>query len=362
MDCEHKRQGCVKCGENAVDRGISCCAECTEDSCSARCERAILSQTKSLLESAAKPSHLPHTIEMITTASAFDYSEVDAETASFLRQKETIIGGYIHRTRFDVGQELKEAQEKLAKHRYGCFGKWVASLGLKESTAYELINYHTLILRHAEKRELLESASYTLVREIAKPSADPDLRQKVLDGDITSHKDYQELLRQKREADTAVTTANAALALKAGEILALQNELSTRQLVEIEKPPADYEIVKARALKADRLEREVKRLQISEEKLSEMEGSITALQVKRGDLAAQINATLAINPLIAEAKELVKRIAPMKYSKPLSELRNNEPMKESLLSLVGSVRSWCDEMDDLLIRNIRRAEEVIDVE
>ncbi|MDT8901875.1 hypothetical protein [Anaeroselena agilis] len=338
MDCQHKHDGCVKCGEDAANRGITCCAECDTD-CAARCTWALLMKTKSVLNSADapredKPTQLPDNIDLMTPPSTFDYSQIDAETAGYLRQKETIIGGYMHRTRFDVGQELKEAQERLAKHRYGCFGKWVASLGIKESTAYELINYHGLILRHAEKRELIEKVPYTLAREIAKPSADPELTQRVLDGDITSHKDYQELLRQKTK---------------------LEQELKARPTV----APADYEVVSKAAARVGIMEKRVATLEASEEKLAEMETAISSLQEKRSDLASQINASLALGPFIADTEELIKRLAPAKYSKPLSEIRTNEPMKENLLTLVGSVRAWCDEIDELL-NNIKRVE-VIDV-
>lgn len=332
MDCPHKKPGCVKCGENAADRGISCCAECS-DECAGRCEWALIERTKSLLANAPQ---LPQVAEIIAAPTAFDYSQVDNDTADFLRQKEMAIGGLMHKTRDMVGQELKEAQDKLARHRYGCFGKWVASLGIKESTAYELINYHGLILRHAEKKEFIQGMPYTLAREIAKPSADPELKLKVLAGDITSHKDYQELLKEKQQ---------------------LQDELKARPTV----PPADYEVVRKAAARVGIMENRVANLEASEEKLAELETAISGLQEKRSGLAAQINASLALAPYIADINELLKKLAPTKYYPYLAEIRNNEPMKESLIALVGAIRAWCDETDDFVIRNIKRLE-VIDSE
>ncbi|AOY76893.1 DUF3102 domain-containing protein [Clostridium formicaceticum] len=80
----------------------------------------------------------------------------------------------------DLGRELKEAQDKLAQHGYGCFGEWLESIGFKQRNAYRLIErYEKLILPNWHNRELLEDLPVSLTYEISKPSADQELKQKV---------------------------------------------------------------------------------------------------------------------------------------------------------------------------------------
>lgn len=44
-----------------------------------------------------------------------------------------------------------------------------------------------------EQRNLIEDLPVSLTYEIAKPSANPELKQKVLDGEIKTLKEYKEL-------------------------------------------------------------------------------------------------------------------------------------------------------------------------
>jgi len=126
----------------------------------------------------------------------FDYSNLPSDTVEYLHTKELIIEGVFHKARFEVGRELKEAQEHLAKNGYGCFGNWCESLGFKKQTTYNLINYSNLIVQQLDNRQLLESLPKKLAYEIARPSAPLELKQAVLNGDISTHKEYQELKKQ----------------------------------------------------------------------------------------------------------------------------------------------------------------------
>jgi len=133
--------------------------------------------------------------------SPFDYAVVDTETSEFLQQKAINIEGLYHKARFDIGKELKAAQEKLSKHGYGCFVQWVESVGFKFQRAYELIDYYDLIFRNSDKQDLIEGLPKTLAMAISKNSAPTELKQAVLNGDITTHKEYQDLLKAQKEAE-----------------------------------------------------------------------------------------------------------------------------------------------------------------
>ncbi|MDD3157458.1 hypothetical protein [Anaeromusa sp.] len=132
--------------------------------------------------------------------SGFNYASVSTETKTFLQRKEAVIEGAFHKARFDVGRELKDAQDHLAQNGYGCFQQWAESIGFKPDTTHRLIRYHELIIANGDKREFLEALPKRLVDEIARPSVNPEIKDAVFSGDITTHKQYQEAIKAQKEA------------------------------------------------------------------------------------------------------------------------------------------------------------------
>lgn len=137
------------------------------------------------------------------TLSGFDYSILDVNIADFLKQKEINMKEVVSDAYYQIGKELKEAQAELAgDNQYnGVFQKWYESLGFSKRSVYNYINYHNLLVQQLHDRETIEQLPKKLAYEIAKPSADPELKEKVLDGDITTYKEYQLLLAEKKELE-----------------------------------------------------------------------------------------------------------------------------------------------------------------
>ena len=125
----------------------------------------------------------------------FDYKQLDEETASFLEQKENNMREIVGKAYTNLGKELYEAQEKLANHnKYeGIFHKWFTSIGFKKDRVYDLINRHKLLVGNSDKMDLIEELPLSLSYEIAKPSANEALKEKVLEGEIKTLKEYKEL-------------------------------------------------------------------------------------------------------------------------------------------------------------------------
>lgn len=81
------------------------------------------------------------------------------------------------------------------------FRAWCASIGIGKDTAYRLLNVQTLIDGSTdEELRTLEKAPAKLLYAAAKPSAPPELVQAVKEGDITSHKQYQDLLKKYKKS------------------------------------------------------------------------------------------------------------------------------------------------------------------
>lgn len=85
------------------------------------------------------------------------------------------------------------------------FQRWCESVGIKRSTAYNLLQVQMLLSSsNTEEQATLEAASPSLLYAAAKPSAPAELVQAVKDGDITTHKQYQEALAEIRARDAKI--------------------------------------------------------------------------------------------------------------------------------------------------------------
>lgn len=122
----------------------------------------------------------------------FDYSEIDLEIAQYLKQKEQDIKSIFSKAYTEIGEILWEAQEKLSSHHGGVFETWYESLGFKKDKVYRLIARYRLVLANCENRNLVENLPLSLSYEIAKESCSQELREKVLNGEITTLKEFNE--------------------------------------------------------------------------------------------------------------------------------------------------------------------------
>jgi hypothetical protein len=133
----------------------------------------------------------------------FDYTQLDEEAKKFLKEKEKEMHGIVANTYTAIGKILKEAQEKLAKAGYGCFLQWTESLGLKKDKVYSLINRYELILSfgNSERQKIIEALPVSLAYEIAKKNTNETVKEKVLNGEINSLKEFKEYMGQSEEND-----------------------------------------------------------------------------------------------------------------------------------------------------------------
>ena len=159
----------------------------------------------------------PASLEAESAPAAFDYSGLDASTAERLRNLARRAMEAKQRYVLDLMEIVVEAHRELcdtvvARCDNGTFGKkddpcraWCASIGVGRSTAYNLLQVQALMDGSTpEEQEVLAEAPAKLLYAAAKPSAPAELVQAVKDGDITTHKQYQELLAEVRERDAKI--------------------------------------------------------------------------------------------------------------------------------------------------------------
>lgn len=167
--------------------------------------------------------------ETACSAAEFDYSGLDAQTVTDLHLAEQT---------YTSGRKLAEmglrrmadgvsiAHDALCvtiatKCRNGkgafsdsekTFGGWCESVGLNRKAAERLLQVAKLFDSSSPRQQqVLEELSPSLLYAAAKPTAPAELVQAVKDGDITTHKQYQDLLKENQQlrADR-VNAINAA--------------------------------------------------------------------------------------------------------------------------------------------------------
>lgn len=131
----------------------------------------------------------------------FDYSSIDEETKTFLKEQEVAMHLTMSKAYTKLGEILYKTQETLAVRGYGCFLEWIGSLGLKKTKAYTLIDRYKLILdfQNSEKQRVVEQLPISLAYEISKKSANEELKEMVLNGDIKTLKEYREYRDMDKE-------------------------------------------------------------------------------------------------------------------------------------------------------------------
>lgn len=140
----------------------------------------------------------------------FDDRLVDPGTSAFLQEKEAKITQIRMMTVIAIGKEFNEVHEKLASHYQGTFGKWCKHIGFSRDTAENYIRAYKYVAENFGNIEDADQLQPSLLFAISKPSAPAELQKAVIDGDITTHKQYKELeARLKAAEQKAETESNA---------------------------------------------------------------------------------------------------------------------------------------------------------
>lgn len=219
----------------------------------------------------------------------FDYSTVDADTAEFLQEKSKRITEIRVKLVIDLGRELKEVHDRLANHYQGCFGKWCDSIGISRDTGNNYIRAYDYVAENFGNLTDAEKLQPSLLFAVSKPSAPKELQEKVLSGDITTHKQYKEKEDEWKK--------------KIEELRSQQNTLRE------EKQQATTRAFDAER-RADRLVTEIddlnNRIDELKTKLPEEEDTelIFELQTRISELEAQ----LKDKPIEAAAVEVVEKV------------------------------------------------------
>lgn len=148
----------------------------------------------------------------------FNYGEVEPATAEKLKRHAAVIKGVQSKAIYEIGEELQAAHDELANHRNGTFFAWCESIGIKSTTAKEILSYHDFISRNASNKELLESLPKRLIVDANRPSTPQELKDKVASGDVTTLPEFKKLKAELEATKNVLRTTETKLDEKDAEI------------------------------------------------------------------------------------------------------------------------------------------------
>lgn len=181
----------------------------------------------------------------------FDYSLVDNKTAEKLKTYDKQLNRIYNSYSIEVGEVLYNAHEELSNYGDGTFIKWAESKGIKKASVYNYINAYKFVqqLDKPEEKETFLTQPKRLQYAMSKPSANKEVNQAVLDGEVKSSKEYKELEKQLKQRDEEKSQLESQLSqAQRSESIALKQledaEDKEPEVIERYMEPEDYEVSK----------------------------------------------------------------------------------------------------------------------
>lgn len=197
----------VTTAENAVPTATMATPTTSENGADANASTPAtsLQNYESALAASAGGSSAP-----IPSAPSFDFGADEQTNALLLQDAQTFITGNMARI-----MAAKHAHDLTANHYKGSWGKWCAAVGISRDTGENMVRVAEQFGNiQLEGKSILDVQPLKLLYAAAKPSTPTQVKQAVFSGDITSYKEYQELLAQikaeKDRADAAETREEEA--------------------------------------------------------------------------------------------------------------------------------------------------------
>ena len=203
-----------------------------ESECQASTPVASPTKNSSAPAANADSSSVAPAVQSMTATEAvtFDFGADDQINALLLQDAQTFITGNMARI-----MAAKHAHDLTANHYQGSWGKWCTAVGISRDTGDNMVRVAEQFGNiQLEGKSILDVQPMKLLYAAAKPSTPEVVKQAVFAGDITTYKEYQELMAQlkaeKDRADKAEARAkNAEDALKKQPIVGVTDPEEVRR-------------------------------------------------------------------------------------------------------------------------------------
>lgn len=203
-----------------------------ESECQTSTPAASPAKNSSVPAANADSSSVAPAVQSMTATEAvtFDFGADDQINALLLQDAQTFITGNMARI-----MAAKHAHDLTANHYQGSWGKWCTAVGISRDTGDNMVRVAEQFGNiQLEGKSILDVQPMKLLYAAAKPSTPEVVKQAVFSGDITTYKEYQELMAQlkaeKDRADKAEARAkNAEDALKKQPIVGVTDPEEVRR-------------------------------------------------------------------------------------------------------------------------------------
>ena len=167
------------------------------------CKNAPIDPVEETAVVPAQAASSAATAEDKPAAPSFDFGADDQTNALLLQDAQTFITGNMARI-----MAAKHAHDLTANHYKGSWGKWCAAVGISRDTGDNMVRVAEQFGNiQLEGKSIFDVQPMKLLYAAAKPSTPEEVKQAVFTGDITTYKEYQEVMAQlkaeKERADAA---------------------------------------------------------------------------------------------------------------------------------------------------------------
>lgn len=158
--------------------------------------------------------------ESAPAALTFDFGADDQTNALLLQDAQTFITGNMARI-----MAAKHAHDLTANHYMGSWGKWCTAVGISRDTGDNMVRVAEQFGNiQLEGKSILDVQPMKLLYAAAKPSTPEVVKQAVFSGDITTYKEYQDLMAQLKAEKSRADSVEAQLEAAQADVTGLTEQ------------------------------------------------------------------------------------------------------------------------------------------
>lgn len=309
------------------------------------CQNAPIDPVEETAVVPAQAASPAATAEDKPAAPSFDFGADDQTNALLLQDAQTFITGNMARI-----MAAKHAHDLTANHYKGSWGKWCAAVGISRDTGDNMVRVAEQFGNiQLEGKSIFDVQPMKLLYAAAKPSTPEEVKQAVFTGDITTYKEYQEVMAQlkAKEDELAKTQADLDHEISQNDALLDEKGRLLRECEASKKARMDAEN------RADTAEGSLTAAMADVQGLTEQNARLNAEKEQAEARAHKAEDALKHQPITAvvDEEEVDRRAAEKAWS--LADARNrelqeeNDRLKKNSAQLERRMKAVTSRMDDL---------------
>ena len=309
------------------------------------CQNAPIDPVEETAVVPAQAASPAATAEDKPAAPSFDFGADDQTNALLLQDAQTFITGNMARI-----MAAKHAHDLTANHYKGSWGKWCAAVGISRDTGDNMVRVAEQFGNiQLEGKSIFDVQPMKLLYAAAKPSTPEEVKQAVFTGDITTYKEYQEVMAQlkAKEDELAKTQADLDHEISQNDALLDEKGRLLRECEDSKKARMDAEN------RADTAEGSLTAAMADVQGLTEQNARLNAEKEQAEARAHKAEDALKHQPIagVVDEEEVDRRAAEKAWG--LADARNrelqeeNDRLKKNSAQLERRMKAMTSRMDDL---------------